>query len=89
MEEESKYYGGNLWESPSHLVCMIVCADADEMILISDPKQQGSCVNHNEGGKWIYSMPALKVRLLGWKWAGTHKDYIEDLCKHIKEEEPK
>ena len=47
MEDEDvdkKYYGGNIWQAPSFLTGMVVSCP-DRLMLISDPSEQGSCVN--------------------------------------------
>ena len=82
-EEDSKYFGGNIWMSPSYLKSMIVCGCDGFMFLISDPAEQGSVVHVESDGTWLYTIPKLKKRLKGWTWAGTHLDYIASLLVDI------
>jgi hypothetical protein len=80
VEEKSHYYGGNIWQAPSFLRCMIVCGDG-KMFLISDPANSGSTIKTEKDGTWLYDMKDLPKRLENWKWIGTHIDYIENLVK--------
>lgn len=72
MNEDDKYYGGNLWESPSFMRAMIVCGTDGYMFLISDPAEQGSTVMTEKCGKWLYTFNDLKKRLEKWTWVGNH-----------------
>ena len=82
-ESIKKYRGGNIWEAPSFLRSMISLSGDREckIMLVSDPKEQGSMVSVEENGKWLYTPEELRERLANWKWIGTHHDYIEQLCK--------
>jgi len=71
MEDDSKYYGGNFWESPSFMKVMIVCG-VDSLFFISDPKEPGSTVLVEKDGKWLYTIPEIKNRLRGWTWFGNN-----------------
>lgn len=80
MDDEKHYYGGNLWQAPSYLTAMIVSGPGG-LFLISNPAEKGSCANVPKDGKWRFTLEELKERLKDWKWIGTHRDYINQICK--------
>jgi len=67
---EEKYHGGQIWESPVYLRCMICLAGDGRMMLISDLANEGSCALKERNGKWLYTIPELKKRLKNWKHIG-------------------
>lgn len=71
--------GGQAWQAPSCIRCMIVLAGklpskgSTCLMLVSDPREQGALAHCQSNGKWLYTPEELKryLETNGWKHLGS------------------
>lgn len=92
-DHDERFYGGNYWQAPWPLCYrrLITMVEADKMALVSNPKELGSMLCTDGGGKMFYTIEELKVYLADWKHLGqfgTRMGFVADHDEGIHEAPP-